>query len=149
MQLFEWMFIISGFVFFISMISALILMANDKMMTVKIFGWILAILILPIIAILINFIIIGKDPKFIIYMVLIFSYLIAELLLDTVFKIDFRSKTSKHIPYIILEYAACFSFVFGALSFDLTLGWIISFFFWVFLGTLVYYLIIRKKKNKS
>ena len=82
MELFEWMFIISGFVFFISMISALILMANDKMVTVKIFGWILAVLMLPIIAILINFIIIGKDPKFFIYIVLIFSYLIAEFLLD-------------------------------------------------------------------
>lgn len=149
MELFEWMFIISGFVFFISMISALILMANDKMVTVKIFGWILAVLMLPIIAILINFIIIGKDPKFFIYIILIFSYLITEFLLDTVFKIDFRSKTSRHVPYIILEYAACFSFVFGALSIDLTLGWIISFFFWVFLGTLIYYLIIRRKKNKS
>ncbi|MHA1193819.1 MAG: hypothetical protein ACTSR7_19885 [Promethearchaeota archaeon] len=120
-------------------------MTNEKMKTVKIFGLILAILMLPIIAILINYIIIGSDLKFIIYLVLILIYLMAEFLLDMVFKIDFRSKTSRHVPYIILEYAACFSFVFGTLSLDLIIGWIISFFFWTLLGTLVYYIIKQKK----
>jgi len=139
------MFIVSGFIFFISMISAILLMTNEKMKTVKIFGLILAILMLPIIAILINYIIIGSDLKFIIYLVLILIYLMAEFLLDMVFKIDFRSKTSRHVPYIILEYAACFSFVFGTLSLDLIIGWIISFFFWTLLGTLVYYIIKQKK----
>jgi len=123
MDLFDWIFIISGFIFFVSMISAILLMTYEKMKTVKIFGLILAILLLPIIAILINYIIIGKDLKFIIYLILILSYLMAEFLLDMVFKIDFRSKTSTHVPYIILEYAACFSFVFGTLSLDLTIGW--------------------------
>ena len=147
MDLFDWMFIVSGFIFFISMISAVLLMANNKMKTVKIFGVILAVLMLPIIAILINYIVIGKDLKFIIYLILILSYLMAELLLDIVFKIDFRSKTSRHVPYIILEYAACFSFVFGTLSLDLTIGWIISFFFWTLIGALVYYIVKRKKNN--
>jgi len=143
------MFIISGFIFFVSMISAVLLMANKKMKTVKIFGVILAVLMLPIIAILINYIVIGKELKFIIYLILILSYLMAELLLDRVFKIDFRSKTSRHVPYIILEYAACFSFVFGTLSLDLTIGWIISFFFWTLIGALVYYIIKRRKNNKE
>ena len=131
------------------MISAIILMTKEKMKTVKIFGLILAILMFPIIAILINYIIIGKDLKFIIYLILIFSYLMAEFLLDMVFKYDFRSKTSTHVPYIILEYAACFSFVFGTLSLDLTIGWIISFFFWTLLGILFYHIIKQKKKNKT
>ena len=146
MDLFDWMFIISGFIFFVSMISAILLMANKKMKTVKIFGVILAVLILPIITILINYIVIGKDLRFVLYLILILSYLMAELLLDRVFKIDFRSKTSRHVPYIILEYAACFSFVFGTLSLDLTIGWIISVFFRTLIGALVYYIIKRKKK---
>ncbi|MFW9936523.1 MAG: hypothetical protein ACFFD5_02670 [Candidatus Thorarchaeota archaeon] len=148
MDLFEWMFIISCFIFFVSMISALILMANDKMKTVLIFGIILAILMVPISVILIDFLIVGKDLKFIIYLILILSYLMAEFLLDRVFKIDFRSKLSQHIPYIVLEYAACFSFVFGVLSLDLIIGWIISFFFWAFLGVLVYYIILVRKKKR-
>ena len=147
MDLFDWMFIISGFIFFVSMISAILLMANNKMKTVKIFGLILAVLMLPIIAILINYIVIGKDLRLIIYLVLILSYLMAELLLDMVFKIDFRSKTSTHVPYIILEWAAAFSFLFGTLSLDITIGWIIAFFIWTFISALVYY-IIKRRKNK-
>ena len=149
MDLFDWMFIVSGFIFFISMISAVLLMANKKWKTIKIFGVILAVLMLPIIAILINYIVTGKELKFIIYLILILSYLMAELLLDIVFKIDFRSKTSRHVPYIILEYAACFSFVFGTLTLDLTIGWIISFFFWTLIGALVYCIIKLKRKKKQ
>jgi len=148
MDLFDWMFIFSGFIFFVSMISAILLMANKKMKTVKIFGPILAVLMLPIVAILINSIVIGKDLRFIIYLILILSYLMAELLLDMVFKIDFRSKTSRHVPYIILEWAAAFSFLFGTLTLDLTIGWIIAFFFWTFIGALVYY-IIKRRKDKD
>jgi len=149
MDLFDWMFIISGFIFFVSMTSAILLMANNKMKTVKIFGLILAVLMLPIIAILINYIVIGKDLRLIIYLVLILSYLMAELLLDMVFKVDFRSKTSTHVPYIILEWAAAFSFLFGTLSLDITIGWIIAFFFWTFIGALVYYIIKRRKNNEK
>jgi len=149
MDLFDLMFVISSFIFFISMISALLLMANEKFKTVRIFGVILAILMLPIIVTLINYIIIGKALNFIIYLVLILIYLLAEFLLDTVFKYDFRSKPSTHVPYIILEYAACFSFVFGIPRLDVIIGWMIWILFWIFLGALVYYLIKQQKKKKK
>ena len=145
MDFFEWMFIVSAFIFFPSMMSALILMAKDLLERVKVLGWILGLLMIPIILVFINFLIVGKDSKLIIYLILIFSYLLAELLLDQVYKYDFRSRPATDIPYIILEYAACFSFVFGALSLDMALGWIVSFLFWAFLGVLVYYIIQRKK----
>ncbi len=149
MDLFDLMFVISSFIFFISMISALLLMANEKFKTVRIFGVILAILMLPIIVTLINYIIIGKALNFIIYLVLILIYLLAEFLLDTVFKYDFRSKPITHVPYIILEYAACFSFVFGIPRLDVIIGWMIWILFWIFLGALVYYLIKQQKKKKK
>jgi hypothetical protein len=149
MDLFEWMFIISGFIFFISMISALILMANNKMKTVLIFGIILAILMVPIVIIIINFLIVGKGINFIVYLILIFAYLLAEFLLDRVFKIDFRSKPIQHIPYIILEWAACFSFLFGVIRLDTMIGWIIAIFFYAFVGALIYYLIIQRKMKKK
>ena len=149
MELFDWMFIISSFIFFISMISAILLMANEKFKTVKIFGVILAILMLPIIAILINYIIIGRELIFIVFLILILAYLIAEFLLDRVFQYDFRSKPSTHIPYIILEYAACFSFVFGIPRLDSSLAWITWILFWALLGALVYYLIKQQKKKKK
>lgn len=145
MDFFEGLFIITAFIFFISMFSALLLMANKKFKTVRIFGWVLFALMIAVFVIMINFIIVSKDLRLIIYTLLITSYLLAEFLLDTVFKIDFRSKISLHIPYIILEYAACFSYVFGTLSINITIGWIVSFFFWAFLGVLIYYLIMQRK----
>ena len=149
MDLFDWMFIVSGFIFFVSMISAILLMAKNKMKTVKIFGPILAILMLPIIAVLINYVVFGKDLRFVIFTVLILIYLMAESLLDMVFKIDFRSKTSMHVPYIILEWAAAFSFLFGTIRLDVTLGWIISIFFWALIIALVYYIIKQRKIKKK
>ena len=148
MDLFDWMFIASGFIFFVSMISAILLMAKNKMRTVKIIGPILAVLMLPIIAVLINYIVFGKDPRFVVYSILIIIYLMAETLLDMVFKIDFRSKPSTHVPYIILEWGAAFSFLFGTITLDTTVGWIIAFFFWTFISALVYY-IIKRRKNKE
>ncbi len=131
------------------MISALILMANNKMKTVLIFGIILAILMVPIVIIIINFLIVGKGINFIVYLILIFAYLLAEFLLDRVFKIDFRSKPIQHIPYIILEWAACFSFLFGVIRLDTMIGWIIAIFFYAFVGALIYYLIIQRKMKKK
>lgn len=149
MDLVEGLFIITAFIFFISMISALLLMANKKFKTVRIFGWVLFALMIVVIVIMINFIIVSKDLRLIIYTLLIITYLLAEFLLDTVFKIDFRSKINLHIPYILLEYAACFSYVFGTLYIDNAIGWIVSFFFWAFLGVLIYYLIMQRKSRKE
>lgn len=131
------------------MINALILMTKEKWKAVKVVGLILALLIIPIILVLVNYILIGRDLEFIIYLILILSYLFAEFLLDMVFKFDFRSKLITHIPYILLEYAACFSFVFAVLNLDLILGWIISIIFWAFLVVLVYYIINQRKKKKE
>ena len=131
------------------MISALTLMANDKMKTVLIFGVILAILMVPIVIILIDFIIVGKGIIFIVYLILIFAYLLAEFLLDRVFKIDFRSKPIQHIPYIVLEWAACFSFLFGVIRLDTMIGWIIAIFFYAFVGALIYYLVLQWKNKKK
>ena len=103
------------------------------MKLVKKIGYILAALIIPLIITLISYIISQKELKYLIYIILILTYLILELLLDLVIKYDFRAKKSTHVPYILLEYAACFSYVFGSLSLDIIMGWITSFLFWMLL----------------
>jgi len=147
MELFDWIFIISGLIFFSSIIAVFILTANNKTYKVKIIGIILFVLLLPIILILINYIMTGRDIRLIIYLILIIIYLIAEFLLDMVLKIDFRSKPSRHVPYIVVEWAACFSFLFGALTLDVTWGWIVAFFFFAFIIGLVYNVVKRKKSS--
>lgn len=149
MELFDWIFIISGMIFFSSVIGVFILTANNKTDKVKVFGVILFVLILPIIAILVNYIIIGKDVKLVIYVILILIYLIVEFLLDQVFKIDFRSKPSTHVPYIIIEWAACYSFLVGSFALDLTWGWVVAFFFLAFLIALVYNIVKLKKMKEK
>ncbi len=149
MELFDWLFIISSMIFFSSVIGVFILTANNKTDKVKVFGVIFAVLMLPIGAILINYIVIGKPLKLIIYVILILFYLLVEFLLDQVFKIDFRSKLSTHVPYIIIEWAACYSLLFGSLAIDLTWGWVIFFFFLAFIIALVYNIVKLKKLKKE
>lgn len=148
MEIFDWIFIISSIVFFSSIICVFILTANDKMEKVKVVGIILFVMIFPMLLILINYIIIGREIKMLIYVSLILVYLVLEFLLDTVFKVDFRSKTSRHVPYIIIEWAACYSFLFGALTLNLLWGWIVAFFFFAFIIALIYNIVKRKKKNQ-
>ena len=69
--------------------------------------------------------------------------------LDFILKIKFRDKTSTHVPYIILEYAACFAFIFNTITINELLGWIVSICFWVMLVTLIYLIITKKKKEKK
>ncbi len=147
MDQFDWIFIISSLVFFSSIICVFILTANNKEDKVKVFGIILFIMIFPLILVLVNYIIVGRDVRFIIFLSLILIYLMLEFLLDQVFKIDFRSKTSRHVPFIIIEWAACFSFLFGTLRLDNTWGWIVSFFFFAFIVVLIYNIVKRKRKK--
>ncbi len=147
MELFDWIFIISGIVFFSSIIVVFILTANDKTDKLKVFGIILFVMIIPITLIMINYIIIGRNIRLVIFLIIIIIYLILEFLLDMVLKIDFRSKTSRHVPYIIVEWAACYSFLFGAITLDFVWGWIVAFFFFAFIIALVYNIVKRKKKR--
>lgn len=148
MELYDWIFIICDIIFFSSVICVFILTANDKEDKVKAFGIILFVMILPIILVMVNYIIAGRDSKLIIYLVLILIYLILEFLLDQVFKIEFRSIPKRHIPYIIVEWMACYSFLFGAITLDFIWGWIVAIFFFAFIVGLVYNIVKRKKASK-
>ena len=147
MDLFDWMFIISSLVFFTSIIFVFILTANDKEDKLKVFGIILFVMIFPVIMVLIKYTIVKTDFRFILFCSLILIYLMLEFLLDQVFKIDFRSKPKQHAPYIIVEWTACFSFLFGSLRLDYTWGWIVSFFFFAFIIALIYNIVKRKRKE--
>ena len=149
MDIFDWIFIISGLVFFSSIICVFVLSANNKMDKLKIFGIILFLMIFPLLLVLINYILGDRDVKLIVYLIFILTYLILEFVFDIILKIDFRSKPSRHVPYIIIEWAACYSFLFGVITLDFIWGWIVAFFFFAFIIALIYNIIKRKKKSKS
>ena len=64
--------------------------------------------------------------------------MLVELLLDYVFKVDFRSKPITHVPYIILEYVALFSLIRIAFEIDRAWGTVVAICFWILMGSLVY-----------
>jgi hypothetical protein len=77
----------------------------------------------------------------------IFLYMLMELLLDYVLKIEFRKKPSLHIPYIILEYIALFGLIGISFSVGKTWGYVVSISFWVLMASLIYLYWSRKKKT--
>ncbi|MHA2180735.1 MAG: hypothetical protein ACXAAH_04865 [Promethearchaeota archaeon] len=148
-SLYDWLFFISGVIFFISISGIFISAAKENGKFLRGIGVIVISLLIPLIIVFIDYLVIGQELIRIVYILIIFAYLIVELLLDFIFKVKFREKISTHVPYIILEYAACFSFVFNTIEIDVVLGWIVSIFFWVMLASLVYYIVIKKKKEKE
>jgi hypothetical protein len=146
---YDWIFFISGVIFFISIIGIFISASKENEKLLKRIGVIIISLLIPLIIVFIDYLVIGQELMRIIYLIVIFAYLIVEILLDFNSKIEFRDKTSTHVPYIILEYAACFSFIFNTIEINVVLGWIVSILFWAMLATLVYYIFIKKKKEKE
>ncbi len=148
-DVYGWKFFISGVIFFISIIGVFISAAKEKEKLLKCIGIIIISLIVPLVIVFMNYLVIGEDFRILIYMTIIFAYLIVELFLDFIFKVEFRDKLSTHVPYIILEYAACFAFIFNSFEINVIMGWVISICFWAMLVTLIYYIIIKKKKEKK
>lgn len=148
-DVYEWTFIISGLIFFGSIIGIFISAANEKDKLLRCFGVIIISLLIPLLIVFINFLVVRKDLRLNLYMILILLYIVVELFLDFIFKIEFRNKTITHVPYIILEYAACFSFIFISFSINRTMGWVISICFWAMLVSLIYLIIIKKKNEKK
>ncbi len=148
-DLYGWIFFISGVIFFISIIGVFISVARETEKFLRGIGVVMISLIIPLIIVFIDYLVIGQELMRYIYLAIIFAYLIVELLLDFILKIKFRDKTSTHVPYIILEYAACFAFIFNTITINELLGWIVSICFWVMLVTLMYLIITKKKKEKK
>ena len=148
-DLYGWIFFISGVIFFISIIGVFISVAREKEKYLRGIGVIMISLIIPLIIVFIDYLVIGQKLMRYIYIIIIIAYLIVELLLDFILKIEFRDKTRTHVPYIILEYAACFAFIFNTIKINEILGWVVSICFWVMLATLIYLIITKKKKEKK
>ena len=80
----------------------------------------------------------GKEARILISFGFVLFYMLVELLLDYVFKFDFRAKAATHVPYITLEYIALFSLLVIAFDIGQVWGWVVSICFWILMGGLVY-----------
>jgi hypothetical protein len=80
----------------------------------------------------------GPETWILVSFGIVFFYMLVELLLDYVFRVDFRSKPITHAPYIILEYVALFSLIRIAFDIDRVWGTVVAICFWILMGSLVY-----------
>lgn len=80
----------------------------------------------------------GSDLGLLLALGSVLVYILVELLLDYVLKIDFRRNAVTHIPYIALEYTAMFSLIGISFLIDSVWGWIVSLSFWTVLGSLLF-----------
>lgn len=101
-------------------------------------GNILILLSIPFAIYLIYSDLSGKGISEVIALLFVLGYLLAEFLLDYVFKIDFRSRWATHIPCILLEYAAFFGFIFTALDISQLAGWVVSILLWIAMAAFIY-----------
>lgn len=135
---FDLMFVISAAAFNLLIAAIFIAQKLRREKLVKTFGILWLWLIIPLALVFVSYWQAGRETRILVSFGLVFIYMLVELLLDYVFKVDFRSKAVTHVPYIILEYIALFSLIAIAFAIDRTWGMIVSICFWILIGSLVY-----------
>ena len=138
MSFYDFMFVLSATLFNLLIAAIFIAQKNENDRLVKTFGIAWLLLGIPLLIVFIEYLGEGKSVDLMAAFLFVLIYMVVELLLDYVFKYDFRAKHITHIPYILLEYVALFSLV--VLSFDISQIWgaIVSVCFWILMGSLVY-----------
>ena len=147
---FDLMFVISAAAFNLLIAAIFIAQKLGREKLVKTFGILWLWLIVPLALVFVWYWQEDRETRILVSFGLVFIYMLVELLLDYVFKVDFRSKAVTHVPYIILEYIALFSLIAIAFEIDRTWGTIIAICFWILMGSLIYLYwdkIFKRKKH--
>ena len=135
---FDLAFVISAVLFNLLIAAIFVAVKHNRTGLVRKLGLVLLSTAMPFAAAFLHNLQSGNDPIIQVYFGFIFLYLVAELLLDFILKIDFRKSRLTHIPYILLEYLALFGIIAIAFSIHPTWGYIVSITFWILLASLIY-----------
>ena len=138
-------FVLCAVLFNLLIIGVYITSKQERVKLRTVFGKITIGLGIPLSVVFTSYILSGKPVRTLVYLGIILLYLLVELILDFILKIEFREKPILHIPYILLFYAACVGFI--AISFAIDTGWgyAVSVTFWGVLASLVYLFWGKKK----
>jgi hypothetical protein len=102
------------------------------------FGILWLLVAIPLAVVFIHYLTVGRDMKTLVSFGFVFLYMFVELLLDYIFRIEFRENLVLHVPYIILEYAALFSLIRISFSIDRAWGYVVFICFWILMTSLIY-----------
>jgi len=141
---------ISAVAFNLLVAGVFIATRHEKMQTVRKLGVVMIALGIPFTVVLIHMLRIDSNANVALALAVVLVYLLAELLLDFVFKYDFRSRFVTHFPYILLEYGAFIGLIYTAFAISAGWGWAVSITFWVAMVALIYYFAgMKKSKTKA
>ena len=132
------MFVLSAIAFNLLIAAIFIAQKLGRENLVRIFGVLWLCLLIPLTLVFVSYRHEGRKTWIMVSFGFVFLYMLVELLLDYVFKVDFRSKPITHVPYIILEYAALFSLIGIAFEINQAWGTVVAICFWILMGSLVY-----------
>jgi hypothetical protein len=148
MSAFDLTFVVCAVIFNLLIIGIYSTSKHEQVKLRSLLGKITIGLGVPLSIVFVSYVVSGKPGRTLIYLAIILFYLLVELVLDIILKIEFREKPILHVPYIILFYAACLGFLAISFSIDTTWGYAVSVTFWGVLASLIY-LLRGKKKTTS
>lgn len=138
MDIFDVIFVLSAVAFNLLIAAIFIAQKLKQVKLVRTFGILWLCLAIPLILAFVSYWWQGRGLRILLNFGFVFFYMLVELLLDYVFKVDFRSRLIAHVPYIILEYIALFSLITIAFDIDQKWGMVVAICFWILTGSLVY-----------
>ncbi len=109
-------------------------------------GYIVINCAIPLFIIMLNYILIRKELWIIIYIIIIISFLMIEMMLDYILKIEFRSNLKIAVPYVIIYYIAFWGLLAISFVINLIAGFII---FGVFVLNLISTIYAHKSDKKD
>jgi len=109
-------------------------------------GYIVISCAIPLFIIMLNYILIGKELWIIIYIIIIISFLMIEMILDYILKIDFRTNLKIVVPYVIIYYVAFWGLLAISFVINLIAGFIV---FGVFILNLISTIYAHKSDKRD
>ena len=147
MDLYDWIFVLCAVAFNLLIAGIFVAQKHGRDPLTRTLGIAWLCLAIPLSVVFVRYLIAGRETWIFVYFCFILFYMLVELLLDYVFKVEFRKRNVTHIPYIILEYIALFGLIGISFAIDRTWGWIVSIAFWILLASLIYLYWGRKRSR--
>ncbi len=138
LDVFDLLFVITAVAFNLLIAALFIVSKKMRRKWMRAFGIAWLLLAIPLAIVFAHDLLAGTEAIILLAFGGVFLYMLVEWLLDYVWKIDFRSKLSRHIPYILLEYVALFCLIGIAFSIDRVAGIVVSICFWILMASLIY-----------
>jgi hypothetical protein len=96
---YDLVFVLTAVAFHLLIAGIFVAQKRERPELVRIFGILWLSLAIPLAVVLVHYLIVGRELWIMIYFGFIFLYIIVELLLDYILKIEFRSKPVLHVLF--------------------------------------------------